>query len=335
MARYFTPVRARPTDANGAVYPGAKLYFYISGTTTLQSVYSDSGLTIPLSNPVVADGFGQFVQIFMQPTTYRVDFKTSGDVLINSDDNVDIGQALGTGALPIASGGTGATTASGARTALGLGTAATKDVGATAGQVPLLGASAELSATVLSNSITTLTEDTAPVRSADYGLTYDASAATAKKVKLQNFGLVAQVVSFEDGAVATGTTLIPFDDTIPQNTEGDQYMTLSITPTNAASTLIIDAILNFSSSATAFCSAALFQDSTANALAAGAATPGANQANQIRILHKMTAGTTSSTAFKIRIGASSASTITFNGNASVRRFGGVSASTIVITEILP
>jgi hypothetical protein len=39
-----------------------------------------------------------------------------------------------------------------------------------------------------------------------------------------------QVVNTTTGAVATGTTVMPFDDTIPQSGEGDQYMSLAITP---------------------------------------------------------------------------------------------------------
>ena len=38
-------------------------------------------------------------------------------------------------------------------------------------------------------------------------------------------GIVVQTVHTQDGEVATGTTNLPFDDTIPQNTEGDEYMT--------------------------------------------------------------------------------------------------------------
>ncbi|WP_413612353.1 tail fiber domain-containing protein [Bdellovibrio sp. HCB-110] len=46
-----------------------------------------------------------------------------------------------TGTLPIVNGGTGATTAAGARSNLGLGTAATQNTGSASGNVPLLGAS--------------------------------------------------------------------------------------------------------------------------------------------------------------------------------------------------
>ena len=39
-------------------------------------------------------------------------------------------------------------------------------------------------------------------------------------------GSVVQTVSYQTGAVATGTTIIPIDDTIPQISEGNEYMTL-------------------------------------------------------------------------------------------------------------
>jgi hypothetical protein len=49
--------------------------------------------------------------------------------------------------------------------------------------------------------------------------------------------------------------------------------------------------------------------------------------------HYMAAGTTSATTFKVRIGAVTSGTITFNGIGSARKLGGVLASSITITEI--
>jgi len=148
-------------------------------------------------------------------------------------------------------------------------------------------------------------------------------------------GTVVQVASFETGAVATGTTTIPQDDTIPQSTEGDQYMTLSITPKSATSTLVIDVTMVLSSSVAGNGMVALFQDSTANALAVtSSALDTASRMETVRLLHKMTSGTTSSTAFKVRAGNNNAGTTTFNGVAGSRFFGGVMASSIVITETL-
>ena len=80
-------------------------------------------------------------------------------------------------------------------------------------------------------------------------------------------GSVLQVARFDTGALATGTATIPIDDTIPQITEGTEFMTLAITPTSATSTLIIYVVINTSANLTQYNTMALFQDSTANALA--------------------------------------------------------------------
>lgn len=53
---------------------------------------------------------------------------------------------------------------------------------------------------------------------------------------------------------------------------------------------------------------------------------------QIIFNHIMTAGTTSATTFKVRCGGNAAGTTTFNGQATARKYGGVMASSIQITE---
>jgi len=149
-------------------------------------------------------------------------------------------------------------------------------------------------------------------------------------------GAVVQVVNTQTGAVATGTTTIPFDDTIPQNTEGDQYMSLAITPTNSGNILLIDIVIQISYSVAAWVAAALFQDTTANALAAIVQYQDLAGAGMIlHLRHKMTAGTTSPTTFKVRAGGQTAGTMTFNGQAAGRIYGGVMASSITITEVTP
>ena len=148
-------------------------------------------------------------------------------------------------------------------------------------------------------------------------------------------GAVLQMVNSSTGAVATGTTLIPSDDTIPQNTEGNEYMTLAVTPRGATNNLRIDVVVQVSSSAGGGrMVAALFQDSTANALAVS--TQGfidANKPMMLSFTHYMTAGTTSATTFKVRVGAAQAGTTTFNGVSGGRLYGGVSSSSITITEV--
>jgi hypothetical protein len=147
-------------------------------------------------------------------------------------------------------------------------------------------------------------------------------------------GSVVQVANTMVGTLATGTALIPVDDSIPQSTEGDQYMTLAITPTSATNKLCITVTAIASSTATGdFITAALFQDSVANALAAAFERNDTAGGKTITFTHYMTAGTTSSTTFKVRVGSNASGTTTFNGNGGARRMGGVAASSITIQEI--
>ena len=70
--RYTTP-NPFDVDATGTPYAGGQLWFYVTGTSTLQSTYQDAGLTTPNSNPVTADGSGHFGNIFLNTTTaYKV-----------------------------------------------------------------------------------------------------------------------------------------------------------------------------------------------------------------------------------------------------------------------
>jgi hypothetical protein len=148
-------------------------------------------------------------------------------------------------------------------------------------------------------------------------------------------GAVVQTVNTITGAVATGTVAaIPLDDTIPQITEGEQYMTLAITPLSATNKLKIEVVWIGASNATSpFLTVALFQDSTANALACANQVSDQNGIETIKFTHYMVAGTTSSTTFRVRAGSTGVSTITFNGRTGGRLYGGVLASSITIHEI--
>jgi hypothetical protein len=173
----------------------------------------------------------------------------------------------------------------------------------------------------------------APAIAGDQTFTLPGTGGTLDR--LNRAGNILQVVSYQTGAVATGTTTIPLDDTIPQNTEGNEYMTLAIAPTNSSNKLLITvaAFLTHSVGGT-WMIGALFQDSTANALAAFTGfQQTATGANCVVFSHYMTAGTTSSTTFKFRAGGQQVGTTSFNGQSAGRLFGGSAASSITITEI--
>jgi hypothetical protein len=145
---------------------------------------------------------------------------------------------------------------------------------------------------------------------------------------------VIQQVYSVNGAVATTSTTIPLDDTIPQNTEGAQFLSVAITPTNASNLLRVDVVFHAAVNDTAKrLIVALFKDSTANALAASTVFfPDSNVPIQSCFTYWMAAGGTSEITFKVRAGPSAASTVTFNGASGARLLGGVMASSITATE---
>ena len=150
-------------------------------------------------------------------------------------------------------------------------------------------------------------------------------------------GDTVQVVSNYTGAVATWTTTIPYDDTIPQITEGDQYMTQAITPTSAINRLSINIVANWSHNWSLNTTLALFQDATAWALACIAewivsATP--VEMFPLILDHFMIAWTTSSTTMRARVWISWSWTYTFNWASTARKFGWVMSSWMKITEIM-
>lgn len=155
-----------------------------------------------------------------------------------------------------------------------------------------------------------------------------------------NSGTAVQIQYTQTGAVATGTTAIPNDDTIPQITEGTEFMTLVITPKSATNILDIEVCL-FATEAANTSDAmvvALFRDTTADALAAGACSmSGADIApTNFYLRHRMVAGGTGAITFRVRAGLNNANTLVFNGGSGTgRKFGGVIPSSIKITEYKP
>ena len=147
-------------------------------------------------------------------------------------------------------------------------------------------------------------------------------------------GSVVQQVNTQTGATASGTTTIPFDDTVPQITEGTEFMTCSITPKNVANKLRIDVLAHVGTSiANAYKIVALFQDTTASALSVttGHYNQAATGVNCINFTYWMDAGTISSTTFRVRGGPNAAATMYFNGDVTAK-FGGALISSITITE---
>ena len=143
-------------------------------------------------------------------------------------------------------------------------------------------------------------------------------------------GKVLQVVNYRTGAAATGTTIIPRDASIPQQTEGNQYMSLAITPKSATSFLLVNAnIGSIYNTAAESLTMALFRDTTANALAVSSLYTVTNNGHEtLSLSHYTASGSTSTTTFKVRAGGHQTGTTYINSP-----FGGVVDTSITITEI--
>lgn len=141
-------------------------------------------------------------------------------------------------------------------------------------------------------------------------------------------------VAYADSVTSTGITTprIPYDNTIPQITEGTEILTCSITPKSATSYLLIEASINYSTGSTS-CSPclALFRDATANALDARLFSHDNTASNGILSLRlRVAASSVTTTTFRLRASQDSG-TLTVNPTY----FGGVNRSVMTVTEITP
>lgn len=128
------------------------------------------------------------------------------------------------------------------------------------------------------------------------------------------------------------STTIPVDDTIPQNTEGTEIVTVSYACRSAGNRVRIRfngfGCLNTGIVITT----ALFKDSGANALHATAAQNAAGERLQVTLEYEEAPGDTSSHTYQIRVGANTG-TMRMNGSASGRNYGGVARSTLILEEL--
>lgn len=286
------PFQYFPNPVTGLPLSFGKMFTYAAGTNTPKATYSDQLGTIPLTNPINFDAEG-FPLSSVGGTRVNIWVDGSYKYVLQDANGVQVG-------LPVDN-----------VSSFVPGGANTIDInGMTLNNAPAF-------------------DDTIP--------TYDTSAAANRKVALQDVynlfaPLVLQRVHANFSNFATGTALIPNDNTIPQITEGTEFMSLSITPKSTTSILVVEANSMFSISAAQVLTSALFQDAGANALAAMGGTSNANNYSPMFLRHIKTSGSTTPTTFRLRAGLGGAGTVSFNGYVGVATYGGVSASSMMITE---
>ena len=147
-------------------------------------------------------------------------------------------------------------------------------------------------------------------------------------------GSIRQVIySQVVGAVSyPGATAIPTDATIPQNTEGVQVLTATITPVSAANTIRVTVNIGCFDGGGAVRILALFRDAGVGAVACSQ-DYGSVEPCDMALTYYVVAGATSATTFNVRLGCNAAGTLAFNDYAG-QHLGNTIASSITLEEIV-
>lgn len=166
----------------------------------------------------------------------------------------------------------------------------------------------------------------------------NATLASAAPVTVRT-GVQVQSVYATNAANTVISANIPADNTVPQNTEGTQVLTASITPSSAANYILIEAIVQGSELTNVGDSifAALFRDSGVSAIASGfvgGMNGGVNNqtSGSAVIKHRVLAGSTTATTFTVRAGNNNGS-FTLNATHMNINLGGTIVSSLTLTEV--
>lgn len=304
-------------DDDGLIVVGAKAYFYTTGGafTTPKDVYSDAGLTTAVSQPVLSDAAGRLPRIFLDGQ-YDVVLKYPDGTTLKTIEGYDPGlsSALGTGvALGIDQGGTGATTASAALTALGAASQSQFN---------------SLSGTVSDNNTaiaTGVNED------GEFGA-LAALDSVSRDELATNFGaiLLQRSALYTTLAASSVTSSIPVDSSKPQISEGTKIFDVpAFTPVSDTSTVRVIVRVYCSNSGSNNNVFAIFKDSDANAVAAAYHhAQSASDPRQLDVLYEFEPGATTPFTITVRAGTDGG-TLTINGAQSL---GGVMLSSVTIEE---
>lgn len=148
-------------------------------------------------------------------------------------------------------------------------------------------------------------------------------------------GEEVQRISNISGTSSTTTTVVPQDNTIPQITEGKEFMNVTLIPSSAANLIEIDSRIMGACSAGDTVTAALFRDAIANALSAMPLSNAANFMQDLSLIYIQQAAAVASTIYRLRAGpAVGTTTFTFNGQSGAALYGGVAGSSMIAKEIM-
>lgn len=394
---------AQLASSTGAPLAGGKLYWYISGTTTPLSTYTDSSGATPQTNPIILNVRGEpDYPIWLQVSnTYKAVLKDSLDNIIRTIDNIqpinDVSTpaisewVLYAGAATFISNPTGSTSrfsVSGDQTAtltVGRRIKAAVSGGEYYGTIDTSVYGAVTTVTLTDDSLQMdsglnaiyygfmdpthwsfgfpggtvaqhvaladphtqylLESNIIPQATAEAGTDTAAYAWNALRVRQAIYAVTESQYRVLQTVTATKTTYssyaatpaIPYDNSLPQNTEGVEVLSLSITPKSSSSKILVDVLAYPAAPASGgglWTTVATFIDTTADALSATSALIGTGGGIvPSRLYAEYANADVTAKTFKIRIGVDAVATVYCNGDSGGGKFNGGLITSIKLTEV--
>jgi len=136
-------------------------------------------------------------------------------------------------------------------------------------------------------------------------------------------------------SVGTVTATIPYDDTVPDDSEGTSILSATVQPVYATSYLLVEAESHVAANVAGLNTILGIFSSTATLAVevTTIATASVNLMQKISFSYLAQSSSTTSRAFTLRIGPEAAGTITINGQAAARLLGGAAITKLRISEI--
>jgi hypothetical protein len=161
------------------------------------------------------------------------------------------------------------------------------------------------------------------------------TAGTLPIARLQN-GATLQTVYAQTTNLIEIAGVIPPDNTKPQNTEGNEVLTATITPSSATSKILIQAgITGTLGNAAGTITIAFFRDNIADALASAWVSTSTGYGLIIPLTYQDSPSSTSAITYKVRLGypGSGAGIYVNRGSGGAAVYGGTMTSWMTLTEI--
>ena len=170
--------------------------------------------------------------------------------------------------------------------------------------------------------------------SADLDLANDPDAAARRDIVKAYVDPRTGRAYAESSATASITSVIPFDNTIPQISEGTQVISATYTPTNAGSRLRCRCVIPFITGSGAVAAVAAMFNGNTDAIQMAYQVLGTSIGSPMVVEVEYAPGVTTAQTISVRVGVSSG-TAYINQRADTTGYGTAPKVTLTIDEIMP